>query len=294
MRSIATGTIVFLGLSIGAVPEVVAFDNTGHKIVANIAAKYLSPEVFAQVTAMLEADSDKTTAPDIASAATWADKVQDGRSHNWHFAHLGPDSANTDAACFGHSPLRVGVPASQGPEQACIIDKITQFSRELAAPTTTPEERILALKFLLHLVADAHQPLRVTDQNDSHGMRSKIVTSTTTPGTLFTYWDKTLIIELNVDDKALTQKLLEDISANDRKHWASGTPQQWVMEAHELGVSRAYGMVGNLDAQGNSIISDADVVKASQIVATQLSKAGVRLAYVLNEALAPKAADRPK
>jgi len=178
MRSFATATAVFLGFSIGSISAAMAWDNTGHKIVASIATQYLSPEVLAQVNAMLGADTDTTTDRDIASAATWVDKVQDRRSHNWHFLHLGPDSANTEAACFGHKPLPAGMPASQGPEQACIIDKIDQFSRELTDPKTAAEERILALKFLLNLVADAHQPLRVADENDSHGMRTKVVTST--------------------------------------------------------------------------------------------------------------------
>ena len=62
-----------------------------------------------------------------------------------------------------------GILASHGPADACIVDKIDQFEAELANPETAPEERLVALKFLLYLVGDVHQPLHATDDHDAGG-----------------------------------------------------------------------------------------------------------------------------
>jgi len=62
------------------------------------------------------------------------------------------DAPDIDAACFGHPPLPPGVPASSGPANACVVDKINEFAAELGSPRTDPPERIVALKFLLHLI----------------------------------------------------------------------------------------------------------------------------------------------
>jgi hypothetical protein len=59
---------------------------------------------------------------------------------------------------MGIPPLPPGVAASRGSAEACIVDKIDQFAAELANPSTAPAERLLALKFLLHLVATCTSP----------------------------------------------------------------------------------------------------------------------------------------
>jgi len=93
----------------------------------------------------------------------WADKYRDSdrngtgeryrRTRQWHFVDIEVDSPNLEQACHNHPRLPPGRPASRGPADACIVDKIDQFEAELANPETAPEERLVALKFLLHLVA---------------------------------------------------------------------------------------------------------------------------------------------
>jgi hypothetical protein len=61
-------------------------------------------------------------------------------------------------ACYGRKPLPAGTLASVGGKMACVVDKVAQFATELETPGTDAEERLYALKFLLHLVADMHQP----------------------------------------------------------------------------------------------------------------------------------------
>jgi hypothetical protein len=90
------------------------------------------------------------TAHDIASEATWADKYRDSdrdttkvryqATWRWHFVDIELTQPDLSAACFGRPPLPPGVPASKGPPQACVVDKINQFAAELGDPGTGGSE----------------------------------------------------------------------------------------------------------------------------------------------------------
>src|SRR5215472_3428935 len=151
-----------------------AWGDDGHKVVALIAEHYLSPDVRNTVTALLAQDADPLTQHDIASEATWADKYrnQHRETGNWHFVDIEIDNPDISSACAGRPPLPLNTVASNGPP-ACILDKIQQFSDELAKSGTDPEERLIALKFLLHFVGDLHQPLHSSDNHDRVATRSR-------------------------------------------------------------------------------------------------------------------------
>jgi hypothetical protein len=117
--------------------------------VAGSARAYLTPAVQAKVDALLAADADATAPHDMASAATWADSWRNSHreTSQWHFVDLELGRRDMDAACFGHPPS--AVPASAGPEKACIVDRLDAFLAELKDPKTPQAERIAALKYLL-------------------------------------------------------------------------------------------------------------------------------------------------
>ena len=160
-------------------PHAAAWGDQGHQIVALVARHYLTPSARHAVDALLAADRDTLTAPDMASRATWADRYRDSdrgttrvryeHTREWHFVNTELDDGDIDAACHGHRPLPAGTAASAGPADDCVVDKIVQFERELADPATPHAEKLLALKFLLHFIGDAHQPLHAADHHDSGG-----------------------------------------------------------------------------------------------------------------------------
>lgn len=127
---------------------------SGHEFVALIAQSFFSPNVRKKANALLAANSDTLTAHDIASAATWADKMRgsdvDGaraKTSQWHFVDIEITDPNVDHACFDHPPIPDGTVASNDPAQDCVVDKVQEFVAELANPTTDPEEQIVTLKF---------------------------------------------------------------------------------------------------------------------------------------------------
>jgi len=286
----AIATTAALGVSGAAL----AWNDLGHRVVAIIAEHYLTPAADTQVQEMLRQDSDPLTAHDITSAATWADKYRSNdptdRTKAWHFADIDAARPNIPAACFGQPALPAGTLASQGPAKACVIDKISQFAAELGEPAVGSAERLLALKYLLNLVADVHQPLNVAiEEGNDHGMSEKVAARTITPGDLYDYWDSAFVHQLGNDPHEIAQQLLGHISTTDQAQWASAAPQLWALEAHQLGVIRGFGVLSEGDDHGVPILTDHYVQTAVQTVGSQLSKAGVRLAYVINQALTPEA-----
>ena len=162
----------------------VAWGDEGHKVIALIAEHYLDPVVRARVATLLAADTDPLTPHDIASEATRADKYRDSdrdttkirheATWRWHFVDIELKQPDLASACFAHPALPPEVPASKGPPQACVVDKIDQLAAELGNPATGASEQLLALKFLLHFVGDLHQPLHASDDHDAGGNKKLV------------------------------------------------------------------------------------------------------------------------
>jgi hypothetical protein len=251
------------------------------------------------VATLLAADTDTLTEHDVASEATWADKYRDSdrdttkiryqATRLWHFVDIELTKPDLASACFGHPPLAQGVPASMGPPQACVVDKINQFAAELGNPTTASSEQLLALKFLLHFVGDLHQPLHAADNHDAGGNKKLVAAHGPHPGNLHGYWDIEFVEQLGTDPRQVAANLIGQISEAQRREWSSGTPADWAMEAFALARSDAYGLLPRPGERDTYSLSPAYLAQAERDVALQLSRAGVRLAHVLNRALAAAA-----
>ncbi len=266
-----------------------AWDDDGHRIVADIAAYYLSPAAKDKIRELLAGDTE-LAARDLESAAVWASAPAAATS-DWHFLHARAGRPDIPAACYGQQPLPRTTPASQGPARACIVDKINQFARELGDPAVPAKERTQALKYLVHLIADIHQPLRVVDEGNDHGRKLAVSAPGSSPGDLFGFWDSVTVARISQHEKPgqVADTLISRISPALQRQWAGRTPQLWALEAYQLGVDRGYGMARAYDDQGRILLQEPQMEQAVDIAALQLSRAGVRLAYVLESALAPAA-----
>jgi S1/P1 Nuclease len=287
---------VLLGMSFGTHPAF-AWGDEGHQIVALIAEHFLEPGVRVKVRAMLAADPDTLAAHDIASAATWADKYRDSDrrttheryngTHQWHFVDLELSRPDLDTACFGHPRLAPGQPASLGaPARDCIVDKIEQFTNELQSPQTNPEERLIALKFLLHLVGDLHQPLHAADDHDSGGNKLRVTARGIRAGNLHHFWDTEFVERIGIRP----DQLAASISEAQRAAWSAGSARDWAFESFGVAREFVYGRLPLANSRGGYHLDDTYVTDATRIVADRLRKAGVRLAALLNRALGAQAA----
>jgi len=232
---------------------------------------------------------------DIANEATWADRYRDSdrlgvkvryeATRRWHFVDVELRAPNVDQACFGHPQLPAAKPASIGPAEDCVVDKIDQFAAELANPSTNPEERIVALKFLLHFVGDVHQPLHASDDHDKGGNTKRVTAEGFRAGNLHHFWDTEFIKQLGSDPKAVASDLAAQITDDERNSWSRGNPADWARESFAIARDDAYGRLPSPNIHGSYRLGSDYIAMAVQDVSTQLSRAGVRLAFVLNQAL---------
>ena len=287
-----------------------AWSPDAHRAIALIADKVLQQSDAAargKVQALLATDKEsRLTKTDIASEATWADvlrdKSQEARdaTSGWHAVRLRADSPDLAAACFGRTPLPAGYPASRGPRDNCVIDKIVQFQKELQNPDTAPGERLAALQFLLNLVGDVNDPLLAIDKGDQGGRCTAVQIGNKPPVRLASYWGTTLVGDVvGRDPAAGAARLLSSVSPTEMQSWAAGNPESWAMQSYEVAKSVVYAFPAD-SAAGKAPPGDkseangcAEVAlykvgadyetEALAAVKQQLAKGGLRLAQVLRD-----------
>ncbi len=280
-----------------ASPAARAWGDEGHEVIAAIASHHLKPAARRKALALLAGDRDRLTAHDFVSQSRWADRFRDSdrdgarvrylHTRQWHFVDIERKAPDIDRACFGHPPLPAGTPASAGPAAACIVDKIDQFSAELANARISPAERLLALKFLLHFVGDVHQPLHSSDDHDAGGNAKRVTAPGLPAGNLHGYWDTQFVRRLGPDPASTAAALAARITPAQVARWSQGTPTDWAQESYRLARGSVYATLPEADADGVRHLPASYVARSSVLAATQLSKAGVRLAALLNRRLEP-------
>ena len=100
---------MLLAATLLAVPRAWAWGCEGHQVVALIALAHLSPEVRAEVDAILAGDArDPSTAacpaaglPPMAAVANWADQVRNGATAPYHYVDLPLGARHSDANATG-------------------------------------------------------------------------------------------------------------------------------------------------------------------------------------------------
>lgn len=265
-----------------------AWGYEGHEVVAAIARGYLTPQVRSRVDEMLASDHDTLTAHDMMDEATWADSYRSSHKEtgSWHFVDIELDHPDLEAACFDFPAS--GPVASQGPGHDCIVNKLAEFGRELADPATSPAERLLALKFVLHFVGDMHQPLHDADNHDKGGNCVLLSLGGPRLVNLHSYWDTATVASLGTDPKAVATMLAGRITPAQKSAWEKGDARSWAMESFEIARTKVY-TVGSAPgcARDQSPVNLPPGYEdmAREVVSIQLEKAGVRLAAVLNRAL---------
>jgi hypothetical protein len=273
-----------------------AWGDEGHEIIGLIALHFLSPAVHARVAQILAGDDTGLVAQDLAHEATWADKYRDSdrdgarlryqTTRAWHFVDLEiREAPDLRRACHGEPRLPEGTPASSGPPEDCVLDKIEEFFAELADRKTDERERRLALQFLLHFVGDLHQPLHVGDDHDQGGNRKITTGPNLAESNLHHQWDVAFVERLGPDSATIARALIAQIREEDIRQWTRGTPRDWALETYAIAKTHAYGLLPPVDGSGLYPLSEAYVSDATRIGAEALRKAGVRLASLLNQAL---------
>ncbi|RXK86035.1 S1/P1 nuclease [Filimonas effusa] len=228
----------------------------GHRTVAFIAEKHLSPKAKAAVTACLQGEA-------IENAATWPDENRTNENAQWHFINL-PLGLN-------YEKFVTYVKGQNGTIYTAYLDA----KATLANNNASAAQKHDALRFVIHLVGDAHQPMHVSRKEDKGG--NTIQVRFNGEGTnLHSLWDSRLI-----SYEGLTEAQMADHYDNASKRqvakWQNDDIMQWLWESYQLS-SHIY----KKTASGQEISKDY-YKKNIKIIHKRIAQAGIRLAGELNK-----------
>ena len=165
-----------------------AWGTQGHQVIALLAEQQLTPKAKEQVQVLLALESGAT----LASISTWADEHRNPTTAAWHYINFPKSSCTYDAD-------------RDCPDGNCVVEAINR-QMDVLASRATNEKRLAALKYVVHLVADVHQPLHAGYGEDRGGNTYQLQ-AFVRGSNLHALWDTGLIKNLDMTNETLVAKL---------------------------------------------------------------------------------------
>jgi hypothetical protein len=270
LKSAVLGRVAAAAIALVAPRLTLAWGAVGHQVVAELAARELEPAARDAVRALLGSS--------MASVSTWADDIRRKRPQTarWHYTNVPLDTAGFDAE-------------RDCPGAQCVVGALERQLELLRDPQRPRAARAEALRWVIHLVADLHQPLHCADRGDKGGNALE-VRWFRRRSNLHKVWDSDILAEPHRSTRQLVAALRERTSSEARASAPLKLAElreqlvRWVNEGQMLARDVAYAVPasGQLDA--------AYYERAAPFVDRQLIRAGARLAQLLNAALGARQA----
>jgi hypothetical protein len=232
-----------------------AWGVTGHRVTGWIADKYLSKTARKNLERILNGQS-------LAIASTWMDEIRSDSTYDytadWHWVTI---QDNQSYAQSIKNP------------KGDVIATIERIIADLKSKKLSGKQETEAVKMLIHLIGDVHQPLHVGGGNDRGGNDIK-VTWFKTDSNLHRVWDSDMIDDTRLSYTELAESLEKPDAATLSRLQKSGV-NDWVTESMSFR-KQVY-------RYGNGKLGYEYAYRNMPLVRDQLLKAGVRIAAVLND-----------
>lgn len=234
----------------------------GHRIVGEIADSYLTPNARKGIKQILGNET-------LAMSANWADFIKSDTSYrylnNWHYVNL-PEGLDKG----GLSNFLDGF------KEANIYSKTNEMIALLKDPKTPADKKVFAMRLLVHLMGDMHQPMHTARKEDLGGNRI-FVTWFGQKSNLHRVWDEQLIDYQQLSYTEYT-KAINFATPQQLAEWNEASLKDCVFESYEI-CNKIYA-TGIKNDDKLSYNYNFDWIGTLN---NQLLKGGVRLAKVLNE-----------
>ncbi len=256
---------VVLGLLLMALSSTaMGFGKNGHRIVGQLAENHLSAATQQAVLRILHGES-------MAMVSNWADEMRsspepfwkDGTGCTWHFI-------NTQK----HQNYRESKKNPKGDSYEATL----RFIATLEDPNATAEDQRDALRWLIHLVGDIHQPLHNGYEADRGGNLVSIKWFGEQTN-LHELWDTRLIESQRLSYTEFV-RALDDVDVKTVKEYQASTVMDWIDES--INIRDEVYRIGDGDFGYVYIYRYLPTIK------TRLVQAGIRLAGVLNAIYDPE------
>lgn len=253
MRTICRAAALLAVLTISGTAN--AFGAEGHQLIGELAEAQLTVGARAEVTRLLAAEPGAT----LSSISTWADEIRSRQTASWHYVNLPPENCSYERARDCH-------------DGQCSVEAL---SRQVAIlrSKATDDQRLAALKWVVHLVGDLHQPLHAGFKGDKGGNLYQV--RAFGRGTnLHSLWDSGLIRNRAGGLNAMrTAAATTGVAAATEPR-----PANWAIESCKIVASPGF-------YPDEHFIKQTYVDQWDPVLVSRLKAAAQRLAATLNEAL---------
>ena len=274
-----------------------AWNAAGHRLVARIAWDLLDPPTRTRISDLLQAHPDiglwqtrsGTGARDIfIDTSTWADELRGDRRFfspaqedptPWIAGF--PDMERHTDWHYVNRPLTFGDEETTG-DRGQLDTQLGLLATQLGTRHTTPSERAYALVWLIHLVADAHQPLHAVIPVRSAVTGNELLVIAPSGArkvpTLHAFWDDL------PGPSRMTRDALDRLAGewrvaapSEARHSLRFSPEQWIAE--DKAIAR---WAVDIDTREQpALLSEAYRQQAALVSRERITIAAYRLADLL-------------
>lgn len=259
-----------------------AWGPTGHRVVGAVAERYLDPHVAVKVQKILKGQT-------LSRVSNWSDEIKSdpenySHTYNWHYTDWKDEDHHHDET------------HSSGKLMTAIKEQVAVLKDENA----TMDNKNFALKFIVHLIGDLHQPLHVGNGLDQGGNKCRVLFHNRSTN-LHALWDEGMIEFTQLSYTELANYVAQGRTKEEYQSWKTGTPVEWALESKILRSSIYPADVNPSDkplsqkqyCRSDIVVAQEDMPKLSYeysykfvpVVEKRLYQAGLRLAKMLNETL---------
>ncbi|MET0571176.1 MAG: S1/P1 nuclease [Pedobacter agri] len=253
--------ILLFSLMVTISLSLISWGVVGHRAIGKIAENHLSTKAKKSIKDLLGREI-------LAMVSTYPDEVRPYPKYAyttpWHYVNLPEGLSYQDFSAQLKSMDKPNI-------YKAILNNIS----DLKDPSKTKQEKVFALKFLVHLVGDIHQPMHTGHAEDSggNGIKVKLMRRETN---LHGLWDSGLIDYAGMSYLELA-KACDVVEKAELKAWKRDVVAKWAFESYEMSKKLYAEAAQNPEFDYNYYPEHAEVIKK------RLAQAGIRLAAILNE-----------
>lgn len=234
-----------------------AWGKKGHDVVAFIAECHLTESAFKSVERVLGGKS-------MVYYSSWMDGASHTKEYDytrtWHYYNIERGES---------------VATAKRNRKGDLITATESIVQELKAGEMSSEEEFVALKMLIHLIGDMHQPMHLGRKEDEGGGDRPVIYFVESTS-LHAIWDYHLVEGIHSWSYTEWQREIDRLSDDEVRRITEGTYAEWMEETHKI-TKEIY-----RDTPIEKRVYYEYLDKYTPTIEQQLLFAGVRLADILN------------
>lgn len=201
-------------IALSAAPAL-AWGQNGHRIIGELAQEQISGRTQAEIALILGEE-------DLAQASTFADEQRSNPAVFWQ----------REASPYHYVtvPRETTYSQASAPPEGDAVTALQRFSAVVRDEGASTEDKALALRFIIHIIGDLHQPLHAGDGTDKGGNDVKVRWFGESTN-LHSVWDTRMIEAQNLSYTEYAARLARQIEPAETIAWWDANPRTWIAES---------------------------------------------------------------